>query len=350
LQKLAERKAEMASLLHESHAAGIHPLSGKPSAAAGEAMTFDIAPLPGQDSFGAVVTGLAIESVDDPAVADALRQLWIDKGLIIFRGIEGLDAQVRLSRLFGTPVEHSLSEGAGWHPPHPLVTDIEYDDTTGEGDLYEIGGELRGAWLPWHSDAVFVAEINHGGILRPVELPAGDGGRTGFIDQIAAYEALPERLRVRIEGLNVLYRYDTDSSRAKYGQRADRLIRLSEKMRMAARHKAVRARSIHPMVYTQAETGRKVLNISPWWADAIEGMENEEGDALLKEVIDHCIDPARAYFHQWAMDDMVLWDNWRLIHCACGVPAGSRRHMHRTTIIGDYGLGRFEVPAASLAS
>lgn len=304
-------------------------------------MAFDVAPLPGQDSFGAVVTGLSIDSIEDAAVRKALNDLWIDKGLIIFRGVEGIDAQVRLSAVFGQPVEHYL-KAADWKPAHPLLTDIEYDDTTGEGDLYEIDGKLVGAWLPWHSDAAYAAEINHGGILRPVQLPAGDGGRTGFIDQIAAYAALPDHLKKRIEHLNVLYNYDTDSSQAKFGWRADRLVRLSAKMDMARKHRTVRARSVHPLVYTQPETGRKVLNISPWWADAIEGMENAQGDALLREVINHCIDPVRAYFHSWSLDDMVLWDNWRLIHCACGVPAGSRRHMHRTTIVGDYGLGRLE--------
>jgi taurine dioxygenase len=307
-------------------------------------MAFDVAPLSGQDSFGAVVTGLAIDSIEDVAIRKALNDLWIDKGLIIFRGVGGIDAQVRLSAVFGQPVEHYL-KAADWKPAHPLLTDIEYDDTTGEGDLYEIDGKLVGAWLPWHSDAAYAAEINHGGILRPVELPAGDGGRTGFIDQIAAYAALPRHLQERIEHLNVLYNYDTDSSQAKFGWRADRLVRLSAKMDMARKHRTVRARSVHPLVYTQPETGRKVLNISPWWADAIEGMENAQGDALLREVIDHCIDPVRAYFHSWSLDDMVLWDNWRLIHCACGVPAGSRRHMHRTTIVGDYGLGRLEETA-----
>ena len=101
-------------------------------------------------------------------------------------------------------------------------------------------------------------------------------------------------------------------------------------------------RSIHPLVYTQAETGRKVLNISPWHAVGIEGMENAEGDALLREVIDYSIKPERAYFHKWEPDDMVLWDNWRMMHCATGVPEGEQRKMGRTTIAGDYALGRYE--------
>lgn len=308
-------------------------------------MTMKISDLQGQDAFGAVVSGLAPEAIDDAGVRKELYDLWIDRGLIVFRGLEGIETQVRLSEVFGRPVEHTVQQGVDWPRAHKLIVDIEYDDTKGEGDVYEVDGEQRGAWLPWHSDAVYVAEINRGGILRPVDLPPS-GGETGFIDQIAAYEALPAEFKQRVETLNVLYNYDADASRTKFGKAATSMVRISEKFRQAVKHKAVRGRSIHPMVYTQVETGRKVLNISPWWADAIEGMESAESDALLREVIDHCIDPVRAYFHNWRPDDMVLWDNWRLIHCACGVPAGTYRRMQRTTIVGDYGLGRFEEAAA----
>ena len=97
---------------------------------------------------------------------------------------------------------------------------------------------------------------------------------------------------------------------------------------------------VHPLVFRQPETGRKVLNVSPWFALGIEGMERVEGDALLEEVIAHATDETGAYFHNWATSDLVLWDNWRMMHCAKGVPAESERHMQRTTILGDYGQGR----------
>jgi taurine dioxygenase len=93
-------------------------------------------------------------------------------------------------------------------------------------------------------------------------------------------------------------------------------------------------------VFRQPETGRKVLNVSPWFALGIEGMERVEGDALLEEVIAHATDETGAYFHTWAPSDLVLWDNWRMMHCARGVPADSERHLQRTTILGDYGRGR----------
>ena len=111
---------------------------------------------------------------------------------------------------------------------------------------------------------------------------------------------------------------------------------------MEERLQAKLPRTIHPLVYSQPETGRKVLNVSPWFANAIEGMENEEGDAILKAVIEHSIRPDLAYFHVWRAEDMVLWDNWRMMHSAKGVPVDDRRLMRRTTISGDYALGRVE--------
>jgi taurine dioxygenase len=79
-------------------------------------------------------------------------------------------------------------------------------------------------------------------------------------------------------------------------------------------------------------------------AEGIEGAEDAEGDALLdavcREIFANSVD--HSYFHRWTTGDMVLWDNWRLLHAASGHPGKQRRHMHRTTIKGDYGLGYFE--------
>jgi taurine dioxygenase len=41
---------------------------------------------------------------------------------------------------------------------------------------------------------------------------------------------------------------------------------------------------------------------------------------------------------------MVIWDNRRVLHHACGCDPKYDRLMHRTTIRGDYGLGRWETP------
>ena len=146
------------------------------------------------------------------------------------------------------------------------------------------------------------------------------GGETGFIDQIAAWERLPQALKARIEGLNVLYRYEPDLTQAKFGTRPDKMIRMASLFASGRNHPSVQVRAVHPLVYTQAETGKQILHVSPWFADGIEGMENAEGDALLAEVIAHVLSPDLMYFHQWRGDDMLLWDNWRMLHCAKGCP------------------------------
>ncbi len=69
-------------------------------------------------------------------------------------------------------------------------------------------------------------------------------------------------------------------------------------------------------------------------------MGGPKGEALLAEVIDYAIDPSQAYFHEWQEGDLLLWDNWRTLHCAAGVPADQTRIMERTNIAGDYELGR----------
>jgi taurine dioxygenase len=301
---------------------------------------FNTAPLPGQTRYGAMVTGLDPAALTDPAVRQSLHDLWIDKGLIVFRGMPGgFDTQLALSEIYGAPEVHPMMAGTDIASVHKAIAPVEFAPE--DGNIYEVNGQLLGGYLPWHFDAAYVDRINHGGILRPHVLP-NKGGDTGFIDQIAAWDLLPQALQQRIEGLSVVYSYQPDFTRAKFGAKVDRLVQMSSLFREGASHASVQVRAIHPLVYTQAETARKVLHVSPWFADGIEHMENPEGDALLAEVIDHVLRPDLMYFHQWQDGDMVLWDNWRMLHCATGVPPGETRKMGRTTIVGDYGLGRRE--------
>jgi taurine dioxygenase len=257
----------------------------------------------------------------------------------------GIETQVRLSEIYGEPEVHPMMAGTDIKTEHRALAPIEFDPEK-DGNIYHIGGQVLGGYLPWHFDGAYVDRINHGGILRPDILPAR-GGETGFLDQIAAWELLSADLKERIDGLSVIYSYEPDLTRAKFGPRADQLVKMSELFRAGAAHPSVQTRAIHPAVYEQTGTGRKVLHISPWFADGIEGMENEEGNSLLSEVIAQILKPELMYFHNWQPGDMVLWDNWRMLHCASGIPPEETRIMRRTTIVGDYGLGRRErVPSA----
>ena len=300
-------------------------------------MSLHFSPLPGQSQFGVVCHGLTAAMIDDPAVAKQLYDLWVDKGMIVFKDLDSLDIQMRLSELFGESEEHPLLIGRDDFAREDKVS-VKINEEA--GGIYQVRGEELAGWLAWHKDSIYTDKLNHGGLLWAQVVPER-GGHTGFIDQIAAYDALPQRLKDKCEGLNVLYVYTRDSWESKFGEHPERRVRLSE-FQMTTTRDLKRPRAIHPMVFVQPGTGRKVINVSPWFADGIEGMENDEGDALLREVIEHIVAPGREYFHHWIPGEMVLWDNWRMLHCATGTPMGMKRLMRRTTIFGDYALGRKE--------
>jgi taurine dioxygenase len=304
-------------------------------------MTLNIKPL--ADHVGLEVSGIDLDRPLDAGTQKALQEAFLAAGILLFRrAASGPEAHLALSRCFGELQRHPVKEN--WAAGYPELVDISYRPAR-EGEssvaLYEVDGKRRGGWLPWHSDLRYMSKINRGGILRSITRPS-EGGRTGFIDQIAAYGTLPEPLRQRIDGLHVIYQLRSDFTQERFGK-PDSLKMISN----AAALKAMAARIdqdfppvVHPMVYIQPETGRKALNVSPTSAVGIYEIPGAEGDALLEEVVSYALNPALAYYHDWQENDLVLWDNWRTLHCAEGVPEDCVREMQRTTIAGDYALGR----------
>ena len=265
--------------------------------------------------------------------------MWIDKGLIAFRGLDGPEVHLKLSLCFGKPIPHPvgrLNSGI----KHAELTRIWYNQS--DPDVFEVDGEELGGWLPWHFDLVYLSEVNRGGILRPLTLPRR-GGETGFTDRIAAYDTLSEDLKRQIEGLSVVYKLHMNGEDQKFGRaKSVKHVSWSKNFADIVAREDRYPRVVHPLVYRQPETQRKVLNFSPWFSVEVEGMDKESGDRLLQKIGDHCVREEAAYYHRWQHGDMVLWDNWRMLHCCRGVPKDDSRLMERTTLAGDYGLGRFE--------
>lgn len=294
--------------------------------------------------FGAEIIGLDLSRPLDQAVADAVRTVWIEAGLLLIRGSDhGDEAQMRLSRLFG---EMEPAATADMNDPNnQFMMTLAYDPDDQAPRFqkhYSVGGIDRAGWLGWHWDQSFMPTIVRGAVLRMVE-PARAMGETGFIDAIEAYDRLPEALKQRIEGLEVVYEFNPDFCSGQFGFPKDIQVLPGTHASKPTAYDFPPV--VHPMVITQMETGRKVLKLSPMHARRILGMDRAESDALLTQIADHLVDPAFAYFHEWQKNDMLVWDNWRLIHSANGVPLGCPRLARRTTIMGDYKVGRYLDPA-----
>lgn len=291
--------------------------------------------------FGSSVLGATRENLKDEGARAAVRQAFADSGLLVFEGVEqSPHMQLAISEAFGPLKDHPVTavQRSG-DDLAPGVIDIanDLDDQV----VIEIDGKPLASWLPWHFDHAYNNELNLAGVLRPIVI-APEGGLTGFADGIDLYNRLPADLRERIDSEDIVYHLGTIVLNMRFGRPATlRGIRNSTQgvnVEAEARHVP---RAIHPAVWTR-DSGEKVLHVSLLHTVGIDGHEDAAGDALLEEVCDYINGNDRAYYHQWKLGQMVTWDNWRILHCVTGCDPSIPRRMHRTTISGDYGLGRFE--------
>ncbi|MDG2004552.1 MAG: TauD/TfdA family dioxygenase [Novosphingobium sp.] len=300
--------------------------------------------LPGDFNFGARVDGVTWDNLYDEDLRAQLNQLFEDRGVIIFENMEpSSKMQVELSKVFGPLKDHptktvpraadDIEEGV--IDMHRLPEEV---DESLHG-VTVVNGEPQVAFIPWHFDHTYNDELNRAGVLRSV-VSAPERGRTGFADGVELYKDFDPDLLARIEGLNAIYTLDTRLTQQRFG----RTFEIKGDLPMMAPtvlEAAIFPRAMHPMVWTR-DSGEKVVHVSGFSAAGIEHHEDPEGDALFEEVCQEVIRKAHGYFHDWKPTDMVIWDNWRVMHSVEGCDPKYERRMHRTTIKGDYGLGYFE--------
>ena len=302
-------------------------------------------------SFGAMVHGVDWDTLKDEQARQKMRDLFVERGLIIFKDMEpSAKMQVALSKVFGplkdhptttTPRDEETGDDADG------VIDMHYDpnETGGpyDGGLVRKDGQVLTRFSPWHFDHCYNDELNYAGVLRsPISAP--EKGRTGFMDGIECYRQFPKDLRKRIEDRKIIYTLDTRLSKMRYGVNFELVggdMPIATEM---LKEVAIFPRALHPAVWTRP-TGEKVMHVGSWMAFGIEHEENQPGDKLLADVCGQINDLGKgtsAYWHEWSPTDMVIWDNHRMLHAVEGCDPKHERHTIRSTIKGDYGLGYFE--------
>jgi taurine dioxygenase len=183
-------------------------------------------------------------------------------------------------------------------------------------------GNLGDGEAVWHADMTYVDVPPKAGILHSLEVPP-IGGNTYFADMFAAYETLPDDLKNRAQGKVAVH----DASRNSAG-----LLRKGCKKVTDVRE-TVGAR--HPLVRTEAKTGRKALFLGRRPNSYVVGMEVAESEALLDALWAHATQPRFAMCHEWRTGDVLMWNNLAVLHRRDAFDPKSRRIMHRTQIKGE---------------
>ncbi|MBW8753389.1 MAG: TauD/TfdA family dioxygenase [Sphingomonadales bacterium] len=293
--------------------------------------------------FGARITGVTEAVLADADVRGRIAQAFHDCGLLVFAEVEPSNRlQVAISQVFGPLKEHPV-EAVDKVDPEALPGVIEIAADPENCDIVEIDGKAYSSWLPWHFDHCYNNELNRAGVLRLVQ-GTPNGGQTCFADGIAIYRAMAAELREAIEDRSVIYSLDMQPDHIRFGRPDNfRVLQVDPHQLAILEQAKVFPRAIHPAVWTR-DSGEKILHVSPWMAEGIEGHEDADGDALLQAVAEeiHRLANACCYVHDWQPTDMLIWDNWRMLHRVTGCTPPHPRAIYRTTIKGDYGLGRFE--------
>ena len=90
----------------------------------------------------------------------------------------------------------------------------------------------------------------------------------------------------------------------------------------------------HPMVRTHAVTGRQALFVSGY-AIGVEGVPEDEGRAIVDEVLAFATQTRFVYRHVWRSGDVVFWDERCTIHMPMPADPSYPRHIQRTQIAGE---------------
>ena len=145
------------------------------------------------------------------------------------------------------------------------------------------------------------------------------GGDTLFSNSYAAYDALPDALKQKLDNRSAAHIY------------GGRLKRQQDRMEDSERD---RAPAVHPLIPTHPETGRKSLYFNDGQIISILGLDAAESEAIIADLAKRTASPDGDYRHKWQRGDVVIWDNRCSIHCATGdYPANERHTNWRSTIM-----------------
>ncbi len=256
----------------------------------------DVEVRPVSPLFGVEVLGIDLRNELDEPVKQQLRKIWHEKSLVLFRGQQLDEAQMdRAAGIFGEVTTE------GNYPKY--VSNVE---TAGR---LVVDGELL-----FHMDFSWASPPLRGLALYGVEVPPpGNGGQTLFADAGLAYKRLPGALRERINKLTIVHstRAVTDNNFSKAAPRT----------------------SQHPIAFPHPVTGETLLFCSPRHFWGIEGLSDEDAQALCHELTTYIRDPAVSITHEWQAGDFVVWDNMQLQHARNKFNgATTRRHLRRIQI------------------
>ncbi len=271
-----------------------------------------------KEHIGAEVTDIDLREPVDAATRQRLYDAAVDHVALVIRNQQFTAAQYQATaELFGELMEDQnrryLVEGL------PLVSVLSNRHLDSQGNPAKVG--KNGTWHTDHTNQECPPKFT---MLYPVALP-DKGGATGICNMRAAYEALPEDWKRRITDMqtaNCLI----SSARRKIAN--PDILREQEEAEVPL--------MIQPLVRTHPDRGTKAIWFHKGKTEKILGMEPEETQHFLDELLEVAMQPQFVYTHEYRLGDMLIVDNRSAMHRAgFDYDHSQHRMLYRILVRGD---------------
>lgn len=274
--------------------------------------------------IGAEIEGGLLSSQLDANVVAEIDHALVKYKAIFFKNQQHLtdEEQEGFAALLGTPLNH---------PTVPVKSGtahvLELDSRGGRADT-------------WHTDITFIEDYPKASILRSIVAPVA-GGDTVWANTTAAYNDLPDELKILADSLRAVHSNDYDYV-SKVTQTTSTDI---EKYRNL--FNSTEYETEHPFVRVHPVSGEKTLLLGHFFKSFV-GYNSQDSRRLFELFQDYAVNLEDLVRWRWSVGDVAIWDNRATQHRAINDYGDDLRVVRRVTIDGDIPVGVDGRPSVSL--
>ncbi|MGA0392868.1 MAG: TauD/TfdA dioxygenase family protein [Rhodospirillales bacterium] len=245
---------------------------------------------------GSRVDGIDLRAPVDESTKELLNDTLVERCCLVFPN-QNLtpDEYIEAVRIFAEPVEQNYSlyhlEG------YPLINKVSNEQLGPEGKRVYHSSY-------WHTDHTNREAPPNYTVLHAIKMP-DQGGETGVLNTRAAYEALPEAVKKKIDKLQTFNVQKGSAARL-----------ASLKQVMDKDWKQFEKPMPHPLVRTHPISGKKAVYFHRGKVENMNGMTPQESQDLIDELDVLLEKPEFIYKHAWSIGDVLIWDNRQALHRA----------------------------------
>ena len=272
-----------------------------------------------KEHVGAEVTGVDLRRPLDAATKKRLNDAAAEHVALVIRDqfdftpAEYQTAAENFGELMEDQNRRYIADGV------PLVSILDNrftDSTGGQAKVMKNG--------TWHTDHTNQERPPKFTMLYPVALP-DPGGATSVCNMRAAYEALPAEWKERITGMKT---ENCLISSARY--------KIANPDILKEQLEAKQPYTLAPLVRTHPETGTKAIWFHKSKTERVTGLDPEETQAFLDELLEVAMKPEFVYEHEYSLGDWLIIDNRSAMHKAgFDYDHSQHRMLYRILVRGD---------------